>query len=231
MFVAHDKVFLEFHNEGSEDAAVRAEASQVIAVEDSTRYFILMRAHHEVTPKIIQNTGFAFYTREQAAQFLTFLKDEVNVDIPVVTASDFANVDVKHKELNIIPLINVEPEGYIQQEQVDEIEEFTKRELSSNASSMQQNPEQLVKLRESITLRLSRQGLGVFVSREEKRLSTKFLDSGKSSKHLPVLVAIRRVVGAIAQELETAADYKRINDELSKPEYEVYEGTSLATHF
>lgn len=230
VFVANDKVFLEFNTEGSEDIAVRAEASQVIAVEDSTRYFILMQAHHEVTPKIIQNTGFAFYTREQAAQFLTFLKDEVNVDIPVVSASDFANVDVKHKELKIIPLINVEPEGYIQQEQVDEIEEFTKRELSSNASSMQQNPEQLVKLRESITLRLSRQGLGVFVSREEKRLSTKFLDSGKSSKHLPVLVAIRRVVSAIAQELETPADYKRICDELAKAEYEVYEGTSLATH-
>ena len=227
VFKANEKVFLEFNDEGSEEIAVRAEASQLIAVEDSTRYFILMQAHHEVTPKIIRNTGFAFYTREQAAQFLTFLKEEVNVDVPVISANDFANVDVKHKEMKIIPLINVEPEGYIQQEQVDEIEEFTKRELSTGTSSMQQNPEQLVKLRESITLRLSRQGLGVFVSREEKRLSTKFLDSGKSSKHLPVLVAIRRVVCAIAQELETPEDYKRITDELSKSEYEVYEGTDL----
>lgn len=227
IFRAKDKVFLEFTNEGSEEVIVRAEASQLIAVEDSTRYFIIMQAHHEVVPKIIRNTGFAFYTREQAAQFLTFLKEEVNVDVPVVTANEFANVDVKHKELKIVPLLNVEPEGYIQQEQVEEIEEFTKRELSGMQSA-KHHPEQLNRLRESITLRLSRQGLGVIVTKEEKRLSTKLLDRGsltaKSSKNLPALVAIRRVVTAISNELETPEHAKKIQEELSKSDFEVYEG-------
>ena len=227
IFHAKDKVFMEFMAENGKDVIVRAEASQMIAVEDSTRYFILMQAHHEVVPKIIRNTGFAFYTRDQAQQFLTFLKEQINLDVPVVTALEFANVDVKHREMKIVPLLNTEPEGYIQQEQVEEIEEFTKRELSSMASG-KQNPEQLNALRDSITLRLSRQGLGVIVTKEEKRLSTKLIERGsltaKSSKNLPIVVAIRRVVNAIAAELETPDHAKEIAEELAKPEIETYEG-------
>jgi hypothetical protein len=227
IFHTEKKVFLEFMAENGTDVIVRAEASQLIAVEDSTRYFIIMQAHHEVVPKIIQNTGFAFYTRDQAQQFLTFLKEQVNMDVPVVTALEFATVDVKHRELKIVPLIQVEPEGYIQQEQMDEIEEFTKRELSSMQGG-KHHPEQLNALRESITLRLSRQGLGVIVTKEEKRLSTKLLDRGsltaKGSKNLPIVVAIRRVVNAIAAELETPEQAKAIADELAKPELDTYEG-------
>jgi hypothetical protein len=227
IFHTAEKVFLEFMAENGKDVIVRAEASQLIAVEDSTRYFIIMQAHHEVVPKIIQNTGFAFYTREQAQQFLGFLKDQVNIEVPIVTALEFATVDVKHREMKIVPLIHVEPEGYIEEETVSEIEEFTKQQLSSMQSGKDQ-PEQLNALRESITLRLSRQGLGVFVTTEEKRLSRKLLDRGsltaKSSKNLPIVVAIRRVVNAIATELETPEQAAKIAAELSKPENDVYEG-------
>lgn len=213
--------------ENGTEVAVRAEASQLIAVEDSTRYFIIMQAHHEVVPKIIRNTGFAFYTREQAQEFGAFLKEQVQIEPPVVAALEFAKVDIKYKEMKIVPLIHTEPEGYIQEEQVKDIQEFANQQLQEIASP-KHDPERLNVLRESITMRLSKQGLGVVVTQEEKRLSVKLQSSGsltpKTSKNLPIVVAIRRVVNAIADQLETPEQAKVIADELAKPENETYEG-------
>jgi hypothetical protein len=138
-------------------------------------------------------------------------------------------------------------EKEIEEDALDDLQSITSQMLASLGSASD-NPEGLNKLRDSLNTKLSNIGHGTIRTKEEKRLSLRnvkvtcscvhirdslclVLMSGplhaavaKDNKNIPIICAIRRVVNAVAAQIESKEQQKVIAAELGKPEYDSYDG-------
>eukprot|EP01120_Amphizonella_sp_Union-15-10_P015081 TRINITY_DN7636_c0_g1_i1.p1 TRINITY_DN7636_c0_g1~~TRINITY_DN7636_c0_g1_i1.p1 ORF type:complete len:498 (+),score=92.61 TRINITY_DN7636_c0_g1_i1:101-1594(+) len=210
------RLFNVEENTKVERTVCQIEIMRIICVEDSTRYFVCEGVHVDKRPELT-NLGFAFFSREESDRFREIAE--------LFSGKKLNNLDIQNPVA--IKLLQKEKMSrsnrqrgivYINEPYISDLNNFT-NDVLEKIGSVKENHEEFDFLRDSLSTRL--RAFAFKNATDSMKLpSSKDVEESHFPQREKVneaeLIAIERVINAVAAELETEEQQLKIKSSLTE---------------